>query len=76
MARIHGSDMESWYRHGLMVQTWTHVIEKDSWYRHGIDKTSGIELDGRELVRTRGPNVVRMRDFLAPKGSNTCNRGS
>ena len=35
----HGRDMEPWYRHGFMVQTWTHGIDNifgidlDSWYR-------------------------------------------
>ena len=31
-----GTDMDSWFRHGLMVQTWTHDIGKDSWYGHRL----------------------------------------
>ena len=31
----YGTDMKSWYRHGLMVKIWT----------HGIDNTNGIDLD-------------------------------
>ena len=29
-------DMNSWLRHGLMVQTWTHGIGKDSCYGHRL----------------------------------------
>ena len=51
---IHGKDIDSWYRHGLMVQTWTHGIDMDLWYRHGllvrtwthgIKNTHGIDSD-------------------------------
>ena len=34
--------MDSWYRHGLMVLTWTLGIDMDSWYRHGL---YGIDMD-------------------------------
>ena len=26
LARIHGIDMDSWCRHGLMIKTWTHAF--------------------------------------------------
>ena len=45
---IHGKDIYSWYRHGLMVQTWTHGIDMDSWYKNGLmvqTRTNGIDLD-------------------------------
>ena len=35
-AWTHGIDMESWYRHGLMVRKWTHVIDMNLWYRHKL----------------------------------------
>ena len=46
--------MNSWYRHGLMVETWNHGKSMDTWYRHGImaytwtqgiDSTNGIDLN-------------------------------
>ena len=62
---------DSWYRHGLMVKTRTHGVDKDSWYRytHGIDNTYGIDLvHGIESVllnhtHKRAPSVTRMRDL-------------
>ena len=36
LTRTNGINMDSWYRHGLMVKTLTHGIDKDSWSRHGL----------------------------------------
>ena len=41
LARTHGIDMDSWYRQGLMLMTWT----------HGIDNTHGIDLDSSEMPK-------------------------
>ena len=54
LIRTHGIDMDSRYRHGLMVQILTHGKDMHSWYRHGLmaqtwthgnDKTHGIDSD-------------------------------
>ena len=36
LTRTHGIDMDSRYKHRLMVYTWTHGIDKDPWYRQGL----------------------------------------
>ena len=44
----HGTDIDSWYRQGLMVLTLTHGIDMDSWYRHRLmvqTWTQGIDSD-------------------------------
>ena len=47
--RTHGIDMDSWYRHGIMVQKWTQGIENtlgikfDSWYRIGTPESHTYE---------------------------------
>ena len=60
----HGIDMDSWYRHGLMVLTWTLSIEMDSWFRHelmvqtwthGIDKDSWYKTHG--IDNTHGSDL-------------------
>ena len=41
LTRTHGIDRDSWYRHGLMVLTWTLGMDMDLWFNtwaHGIDK--------------------------------------
>ena len=43
-----GIDMDSWYRHGLMVLTRTHGIDIDSWYYN----TNGIDLDSWYRIGT------------------------
>ena len=74
----HGIDMDSRYRHGLLVLTKIHGIEnidKDSWYRKGLmvlttpmvlTQRYGIVLVLLNHTRTRGQSVARMQDFLAP----------
>ena len=32
----HGIDMDSWYRHGLMVKIAIHGIHMGSWYIYGL----------------------------------------
>ena len=44
MERTHGIDMDSWYRYGIMVETWTHGIDikginLNSWYRIGTPES-------------------------------------
>ena len=44
----HGLNMDSWYRNGLLGQSWTHGIDIDSWCRLGLmvlTQTHGIDLD-------------------------------
>ena len=66
----HGIDMDSWYRHGLMVWKWIHGI--DLWYRHGLmvlttpmvfTETDGIVSVLLDHTHMRRPSVARMRDF-------------
>ena len=56
-----------------MVLTRTHGTDKDLWYRQVhmvlktpmvMTKTHGIESVLQNHIRTRGPGVTRMRDFL------------
>ena len=50
----HGIEMDSWYRHGLVVLTTPMVLTK----------THDIELLLLNHPHTRGPSVARMRRFL------------
>ena len=50
----HGIDMNSWYRHGLMLLTKLMVLTQ----------THGIVLLLLSHTSTRGPSVSRMRDFF------------
>ena len=59
--QTYGTDMDSWYRHGHIVQTWTHGIDMDSWYwqrlmictkTYGVDNTDGIDLNSWYSIHT------------------------
>ena len=72
----HGIDMDTWFRHGLMVKTCTHGIGQDSQYVHRLmilttpmvlTKTHGIVSVLRNHTHTRGPSVACMQDFLELK---------
>ena len=72
----HGIDMDTWFRHGLMVKTCTHGIGQDSQYVHRLmilttpmvlTKTHGIVSVLLNYTHTRGPSVACMRDFLERK---------
>ena len=72
---IHGIDMDSWYRHGLMVQIWT----------HGIDNTNGIDLcvvlrircqlcrysEAKQAKQSLATLKPRLASFLAKYSSST-----
>ena len=63
----HGTDIDSWYRQGLMVLTLTHGIDIDSWYRHGfivLTQSYGIVSVLLNHTHTKGLSVAHMRDFL------------
>ena len=66
--------MDSWYKHGFMVQTWTHGIDKNTWYSYrlkvlttpmvltqtqGIDNTHGIDLDSWYKIGTPESNTYK-----------------
>ena len=64
--------MDSWYRHGLMIQTWIYGIDMDSWYRHGpmvlttpmvLSHTHGTVLVLVNHTQTRGLRVAHMHDL-------------
>ena len=66
LTKTHGIDMNSWYRHGLIVQKWTHGIDMDSWYwqrlmvwtqTYGIDNTHGIDLNSWCSIGTPEPHT-------------------
>ena len=50
----HGIEMDSWYRHGLLVLTTPMVLTQ----------THGIVLVLLNQTRTRGTSVTRMRTFF------------
>ena len=65
--------MNSWYRHGLMVLTWTHGIHMESCYIYGLMvlTTLMVLTQTHDTVNTllhhtrmRGLSVVRVQDFL------------
>ena len=56
----HGKYMGSWYRHGLIIWTWTHGIENTM----VLTQTHGIVSVLLNHTRMRGPSVTRMRDFF------------
>ena len=69
--------VQTWYRHGIMVETWIHVIETDSCYRHrvmvqtwthGIYNSHGTQTHGIVQVllshtSTGGLSVTHVRNF-------------
>ena len=73
MKLTHGIDLDSLYRHGLMVETWTLGIDIHSWYKHGLmvltkpmvsTQTHGIVSVLLNHTHTRGPGVACMQKFL------------
>ena len=65
----HGIDMESCYRHGLMIKTWTLGIDMDSLYRHGLMAmtwTHGIDMDSWSELLKAGKEV-NLSDGLGNK---------
>ena len=53
--------MNSWHKHGLLVETWNRGIDMDSWYRHviivmtwtqGIVNTNGIDFNSWYRIGT------------------------
>ena len=64
--QTYGTDMDSWYRYGLIFQTWTHDIDMDSWYlqrlmvwteAYGIDNANGIDLNSWYSIGTPESNT-------------------
>ena len=68
--------LDSWYRHGLMVQTWTLGIDKDSWYRYGLivlTMTHGIEMDS--WYRQQIIVLTWTHGIVSVLLNHTCTRG-
>ena len=72
--------MDSWYRHGLMVETWNHGRDMDSCCRHGllvntwtlgIDNTNGIDLDSWYRIGTPESHTYKRAECCRYAGSFT-----
>ena len=69
--RTSGTDIDSWYRHGLMVETLTHGMDIDSWYRNRLKvqtRTHGIDMDSHKIL----PSTHGIVSVLL---NHTCMRG-